>query len=137
MPALDAVRAPRKVPPQPASKRPANQKNKPVPEKKQPPRSSLNEHARQRLLWLLVISTAIVIFLAWLLVFPAPATNNAHRGYFQGVSEKLQNLLNAIKTDIQKLRENPKDNNANVANDQQIEQLENQVFPQFNNPTKQ
>ena len=90
---------------------------------------------RKRLMWLLVIVTALVIFLAWLFIFPSPNTNAGKNGFWNGIALKLTDAWKTIKTDVLHLKAT--NNNTNVNSEERINQLENDVFPQFTNPTKQ
>jgi hypothetical protein len=137
MPALDAVRPPRQVK-KPVAAKPntLNQTKKPEVKKNLKPQT-LDISARKKLLWFLVLGTTLVIFLAWLFVFPGPKTKNANMSYLESISAKLSDLWQTIKTDLLKLDRTVTNSNVNDAAEEKIKNLEDRVFPQFNDPTKQ
>ena len=99
------------------------------------PSGEIELKKRKRLMWLLVIGTALIIFIAWLLFFPTPRTSSTPNSYWGGVGQKLSNIWSTLKTDILHIKESAK--NININSDEHVKQLENEVFPQFNDPTKQ
>jgi hypothetical protein len=137
MPAFDAIRPPRQAK-KPVAAKPntPGQVKKPA-VKKNPKSQTLDARARQRLLWFLVLGTTLVIFLAWLLLFPGPRTKNSNMSYLESVATKLSDLWQTIKTDLLKFNQPATNANLNTANDEKIKNLEDRVFPQFNDPTKQ
>lgn len=130
MVAVDAVR-----PPEKGSKATATVKTKKISSQKKEV-SAMRPHPRHRLLWALVIGTTAIIFLAWLFLFPKPSTNQSASSYFDTLGQKISSLWRSIKTDILKIKEITNSTSTN-STDEQINQLENQVFPQFKDPTKQ
>lgn len=136
---VDSIRPPRKrnkpiTPAKPAVKAAPVQKI--VRQEPKVPATPMDMRHKERLLWVLVIVTSLIIFLAWLFIFPAPSSVSKSRGYWAGISQKLDDLWKTISTDILHLKNSTKNKNINTE-EEQIKQLENQVFPQFNDPTKQ
>ena len=89
---------------------------------------------RKRLMWLLVIITALVIFLAWLFIFPSPNASTKSNGFWNGIATKLTDAWKTVKTDVLHLKN---ETNTNVNSEERINQLENDVFPQFTNSNQQ
>ncbi len=137
MPAFDAIRPPRQVKKTLAAKTNAPDQVKKPAVKKNLKFQNLDIRTRQRLLWFLVLGTTLVIFLAWLFLFPGPRTKNSNMSYLESVATKLSDLWQTIKTGLLKFNQPATNANLNTAYDEKIKNLEDRVFPQFNDPTKQ
>lgn len=102
--------------------------------------SSINinaHHKKNKLVWILSISTAVIIFLAWLLLFDISnlADKNNSSGYWKQVTQKIDNLWDSFKSNILKIDDTIEE--IPITQDEKIKELESQVFPQFEDPTRQ
>ena len=88
-------------------------------------------------MWLLVGVTTVIIIVGWVLLFQSgQLTKAGGGGAFSILGQKLNNLWQTIKTDVLKLKSAQK-TTVPATDDERIKQLEQQVFPQFTDPTKQ
>lgn len=80
----------------------------------------------------------VIILLAWILLFDINklADKNSSDGYWQQVTHKIGNLWDSFKSDILKINNDVVIEDI-VTQDEKIKELESQVFPQFEDPTRQ
>lgn len=136
---VDSIRPPRKSNKPITTAKPAAKVipvQKIIRQEQKTPATQMDMRHKERLLWILVTGTALIIFLAWLFIFPSPSLKSNNQSYWGGVSQKLEDLWKSISTDILHFKSSTNNANANTE-EERINQLENQVFPQFNDPTKQ
>lgn len=97
----------------------------------------LPEINKRGLLWLMVGLVAIIIFIAWIFIFQQTATNNSNTpDGLAKIKNSISELWDTIKTDILKIKKSALNENTNI-NAERIRELEDKVFPQFNDPTRQ
>jgi hypothetical protein len=78
-----------------------------------------------------------LIFIGWVALFMGgKLTHTSTSSFSSSLTNQIRNLWQTVKTDILKIK-NQNLNAATNVNDEQIKKLENSVFPQFNDPTKQ
>ena len=144
---VDSIRPPKKIKKTSAAKNPkpkiaaaANPK-KILPVKSQP--GILQQPAKQhedkkKLMWLLVGVTGLIIIIAWLWYMQNGGMNiNANRSNrWQELGQKIDEAWLTIKTDWLKIKKITQPTNA-INSEEHIKNLEERVFPQFNDPTKQ
>jgi len=138
MSAVDAIRPPKKeekdiFSPKPRSSQPVKQK------KEIPPPKKSEEERKHRLMWTLALIFTGIIFIGWLLLFQnglITSTNSNQSSFFQQLGERAGDLWQTIKTDILKIKDEIEDKNINTE-EEKIKELEEKVFPQFTDPTKQ
>ncbi len=94
------------------------------------------EKVKELKLWSLVAVVAILIIIGWIVVFP-PGHTSSDGSYWNIITNKASSLWDTIKTDILKFKEENLGEEATITNDEQIDQLEDQIFPQFDDPTNQ
>lgn len=79
-----------------------------------------------------------VVFISWVALFMSgKLTRSSSSNFGSTISNKFKNLWENIKTDVLKIKNIGQNINAANVNEEQIKNLENSVFPQFNDPTKQ
>ncbi|MFA5134816.1 MAG: hypothetical protein WC505_03415 [Patescibacteria group bacterium] len=93
---------------------------------------------RVRTMWILVIVTTVIIVALWALLFSSGSLTPEGKstGRFNILSNKIEGLWESIKEDVLHIKDAVKQE-TNTASPEQIEELEEQVFPQFTDPTKQ
>lgn len=130
---VDAIRPPLK---KKRTAPPAKRVLKPVAPKKGPVEAR-DELSREKLRWILVASTAFVILMVWIFAFhgglPKKIGSASDSSAF---GHKLANLWTTVKTDILKIKSEASIQ-TNTSQPQSIEHLEQDIFPQFKDPTKQ
>lgn len=97
-----------------------------------------NSTPRVRSMWSFVIITTIVIVILWILLFSSgsltPTDESTSR--FSLLSNKVEELWESIKEDLLQIK-GTVEKETQSASPEQIEELEEQVFPQFTDPTRQ
>jgi len=98
----------------------------------------LPETKKRGLLWLMVGLITIIIFVAWIFIFQQTATTNNSNtpDGLAKIKNSISELWDTIKTDILKIKKTATNENTNI-NAEKIKELEDKVFPQFNDPTRQ
>ncbi len=105
---------------------------------------SLDNHktkpGREQLVWIIAGGITGLIFIIWLAFFIAgPSTDSSSNSLFGKIGHSLSELWETARTDwlkLEKKLDNQNTNsNANVE-EERIQQLEEQVFPQFDDPSK-
>lgn len=97
-----------------------------------------NSAPKVRSMWSLVIITTIVIVVLWVLLFSSgsltPTDKSTSR--FGLLSNKVEELWESIKEDFLQIKDTV-EKETQPASPEQIEELEEKVFPQFTDPTRQ
>lgn len=131
---VDAIRPPKKKKKAPPAKK------LPVTLEKQefPGKTYKDKESKKQLMWILASITALVILVGWVFLFQGGqlTKNTSDSSFFSTAGQKLTNLWETIKTDILKIESALEKLNTN-SEEKKIEELEEQVFPQFTDPTKQ
>lgn len=129
---VDAIQPPKKVRKVMPVKKTTGAPEKVAPRQVLPP-----EAKKKQTMWLLVGVTTVIIIVGWVLLFQGgQLTKTGGGGAFGILGQKLTNLWETIKTDVLKLKSAQK-TTVPATDDERIKQLEQQVFPQFTDPTKQ
>lgn len=94
--------------------------------------------SKQRTIILVVAGIMVLVFIAWagLLAAGKLGGGAGSSGFSATLGDQLRNLWQTIRTSVFKINTTNQITNSTV-NDEQIKNLENSVFPQFNDPTKQ
>ncbi|MFH1207236.1 MAG: hypothetical protein V1668_01370 [Patescibacteria group bacterium] len=93
---------------------------------------------KQKTIVMIVVVIMALIFISWVALFMGgKLTRSSASNFGSVISSQLKNLWQTIKTDILKIKNTDLNANSANVNDEQIKKLENAVFPQFNDPTKQ
>ncbi len=142
--AIQATAKPKKKSPV-RTEKPVPQITKSTAPSQQPPeqKAASPKHTanRERLMWILAGAVLVVVVILWALALPGMTSdNNKGFGFFLKTEEKINNLWDSIKEDLLKiesqLKETAANQNTNSA-EEQAERLEQEIFPQFEDPTKQ
>lgn len=138
MPAVDAIRPPKKE--KIVTSSPKSMPPEPAQQKKRVPQPQKDEEERKhRLMWTLALIFTGIFFIGWLLLFQKgliTSSNSSQSNFFQQLGEKTSSFWQTIKTDILKIKEKIENENTNTE-EEKIKELEEKVFPQFTDPTKQ
>lgn len=131
---VDAIQPPQKKKKAPPAKKP------PVAFERQklPGKTYKDQESKKQLMWILASTTALIILIGWVFLFQGGrlTKNTSDSNFFSTAGQKLTNLWETIKTDILKIESALEKLNTN-SEEKKIEELEEQVFPQFTDPTKQ
>ncbi len=146
---VDSIRPPKRAKKTPAAANPpvqvksavkisATDITESIPEKpkKTAPQTPTEQKHKTVIITVMVIMA--VIFIAWVALFMSGNLTRSQTSNFGiKLSDTLRNLWENIKTDILKIKNLNQNTNISNINEEQIRNLENSVFPQFNDPTKQ
>lgn len=98
---------------------------------------ALKHKSKKNILWILVISFMVIIFIGWIFLFKAnllfPNTQEKSNGW-QRIKSGFTQLFETFKKDVLKIKPVI---NSNQSGEDQIKELEEKVFPQFSNENKQ
>ena len=105
----------------------------PTPETKSPSRRS------ELLMWASAIIITAIICIVWIGLYSnGRLTDTQQSSFFGKISQSLSGLIKTIQTDWLKLQDALDDSaNTNAPSEERIRDLEEHVFPQFEDPTKQ
>ena len=93
--------------------------------------------SKKRLIWIIAGSITVIIFIGWaLLLSGGKLTDQEGTSFFSQLENRVVNLWTTIKTDILKLPV-PIEETSDKINDEKINKLEEEVFPQFSDPDEQ
>ncbi|MBI5037394.1 MAG: hypothetical protein HZC01_01635 [Candidatus Kerfeldbacteria bacterium] len=96
---------------------------------------------RERLVWAIAIGITAVIFISWVILFSGGSLKSADTdsSFWSRISNRLGSFIETVQTDWFHLKSdlNTTNTNATTVDEERIKQLEEQVFPQFTDPTKQ
>ncbi len=100
------------------------------------PAPSDQQH-RYRLMWLLVGATLLVIIIGWAVLIPQTFSGGTSKStYLEKVGDNLGNLWDSFKKDVLRLKDTTT-NQSTSTEEERIQQLEEKVFPQFEDPSRQ
>lgn len=95
---------------------------------------------REQLVWILAGSVTALIFIIWLAItISTPAQPGESNGIFGRIGNSISDLWDTARTDwlkLEKQLDNSNTNAASSAEEERIQELEEQVFPQFDDPSK-
>ncbi|MFA5052025.1 MAG: hypothetical protein WC544_03110 [Patescibacteria group bacterium] len=94
---------------------------------------------KQRTLIISVVVVMAVIFIAWAGLFASGklTSSSGNSTFGAKLNGQLQSLWQTIKTDILRIKDTETNTNGGNVNEERIKQLEDSVFPQFKDPSKQ
>lgn len=97
-----------------------------------------NSAPKVRSMWSLIIITTIIIVVLWILLFSSgsltPTDKSTSR--FSLLGNKVEELWESIKEDFLQIKDTV-EKETQPADPEQIKELEEKVFPQFTDPTRQ
>lgn len=103
---------------------------------------SEQEKAKQSLLWFLVGGTMVIVIIGWVFFLRLQVAENLKKGGgMQKISEEFENIVDTVGERISKIGDAVSEKletlnteaNGETEKDKQIKELEEKVFPQFNN----
>ncbi len=94
---------------------------------------------REQLVWIIAGSITGLILIGWLVLYSAGATGSGEsNSLFGRIGNTISDIWDTAKTDWLHLKSTLEEDQANQnVNDEQIRRLEEQVFPQFEEPSNQ
>jgi len=94
-------------------------------------KNSVKYQGKKSLMWIIIGLIISLIFFGWLFLFKQGLlTTNTNTKGWDRVKESFQNLLNVVKTG---LHLSTGENKTLTTDEKKIKELENKVFPQFEN----
>jgi len=102
-------------------------------------KTSSSENKKRSYMWYMVGLVAIIIFLAWIFIFQnSLSIDDSNSDSLSKIKASITELWDTVKEDILKIKTqaNSNTNNVNV-NNEVIKELEEKVFPQFDDPNRQ
>ncbi len=102
-----------------------------------PQKNSYSQDQKYRLMWLLVAVSILIIIISWIWLWPAGdlSRRNQNNNFLDTVGQKIDSIWETVVTDWLKLKKATEPGNGDT-DAERIQQLEEQVFPQFNDGTK-
>jgi len=93
---------------------------------------------KQKTIIMVVTVIMALIFIGWVALFMSGnLTRSGTSNFGSALSNQFKRIWENIKSDVLKIKNVGQNTNTANVNEEQIKKLENSVFPQFNDPTKQ
>lgn len=109
----------------------------PTPKKTAVTLEKKSHHAKERMIWIIAGSITVLILIGWLILYlGGNLTNESGNTFFSQLGDQISDVWETIKTDILKIQSAINTTEEPIA-EEQIRQLEEQVFPQFTDPENQ
>ena len=102
-----------------------------------PQKNSYSQEQKYRLMWLLVAISIFIIIVGWIWLWPGGniSSRNKSDNFLDTIGQKMDKIWDTVLVDWLKLKKATEQDNA-TSDTERIKQLEEQVFPQFNDGTR-